>query len=136
MNQTLNSSSPEIENEEDIMNFSDTLFMEEREESVSNNKRVTKELTINETLKLEEQQLQRELKRQNNEQKYVFKKRGLYLMIGCGTVYAIIVITDTILSNAFNWEMSSLTNGFVELLKFIISTLIGFVFSESKKENE
>lgn len=70
--------------------------------------------------------------------KHVYKKHGLHLMIGCGIAYFVIVLFDTIFKNCFDWEMSTLSSGLVELLKFTISTLIGFVFSENinKDKNE
>lgn len=66
--------------------------------------------------------------------KHVYKKHGLKLMIGCGIMYCSLVLIDTALLNFFKWETSGLMTGFVELLKFVISTLIGYVFSEIKKD--
>ena len=67
--------------------------------------------------------------------KHVYKKHGLKLMIGCGIAYILMVIFDTITIN-FGWQTSSLASGLVELLKFVISTLIGFVFSENVKKDK
>lgn len=67
----------------------------------------------------------------------IYKYNGFYLLIGCGLTYLLIVILDTIFSNALKWETSELTEGFLELVKFVISTLMGYVFSETKKnEND
>lgn len=68
--------------------------------------------------------------------KHVYKKHGLKLMVGCGIAYFIIVIFDTLCVNIGSWTTSSLTSGFVELLKFTASTLIGFVFSENLKKDK
>lgn len=68
-------------------------------------------------------------------EKHVYKKHGLNLMIGCIIGYGAVIVLDTIIS-AFGWQISSLTQGFVELLKFLISTLIGFVFSENLKKDK
>ncbi|MDE6673085.1 MAG: lung seven transmembrane receptor family protein [Ruminococcus sp.] len=65
--------------------------------------------------------------------KHIYKHHGFQLLIGCGVVYLSIVILDTIVSNAFNWKSSELTKEFLELVKFVISTLIGYVFSETQK---
>lgn len=65
--------------------------------------------------------------------KHLYKQHGFHLLIGCGIAYLVLVIFDVIVSNAFSWKQSELMNGFVELLKFVISTLIGYVFSETQK---
>lgn len=65
--------------------------------------------------------------------KHIYKHHGFQLLIGCGLIYFLIVIADTVFSNLFNWKTSELTTGFVELVKFVISTLIGYVFSETQK---
>lgn len=67
-------------------------------------------------------------------EKSAFKRYGLFLIVGCLCAYLLIVIISSILENVFNWEVSSLTTSFVELLKFLVSTLIGYVFSETIKE--
>ena len=69
----------------------------------------------------------------DREETHALKKYGFQLIIGCLIGYCIIVILDSILCNVFNWETSSIATSFVELLKFLVSTLIGFVFSESTK---
>lgn len=46
------------------------------------------------------------------------------------------MILDTVVSNAFSWKSSELTTGFVELVEFVISTLIGYVFSEVQKRKK
>lgn len=67
--------------------------------------------------------------------KHWYKKYGLDLMIGCGVVYILLVVFDTIACNLLEWQTSELMNGLIELLKFVVSTLIGFVFSESRKKD-
>lgn len=65
-----------------------------------------------------------------------FKQHGLRVIIGCLIGYFLIVVLDSILFNVFEWQTSTLVTSFVELLKFLVSTLIGFVFSETiKSEN-
>ena len=66
-------------------------------------------------------------------EEHTLKKYGFRLIIGCLVGYFLIVILDFVLCNVFNWETSSISTSFVELLKFLVSTLIGFVFSESTK---
>lgn len=67
--------------------------------------------------------------------KHWYKKYGLDLMIGCGVVYILLVLFDSITCNMFKWQTSELMNGLIELLKFVVSTLIGFVFSENRKKD-
>lgn len=67
--------------------------------------------------------------------KHLYKKYGLRLMIGCGIAYILIVISDTLLG-CFGKEISTLSTGLIELLKFVISTLIGFVFAEIPKNDK
>lgn len=67
--------------------------------------------------------------------KHWYKKYGLYLMIGCGIAYIVLVIFDTVTCNIWSWKTSELMTGLIELLKFVVSTLIGFVFFESKKKD-
>lgn len=66
-------------------------------------------------------------------EKHVYKRHALNLLIGCGIGYFVLVIGDTIVTN-LGWVQSPLAEGLVELLKFIISTLIGFVFSDKLKD--
>ena len=68
--------------------------------------------------------------------KHVYKKKGFDLLVGCGIAYFLLVVFDTIVINAFSWKTSVLSEGFIELLKFIMSTLIGFVFSETKNKSD
>ena len=67
--------------------------------------------------------------------KHVYKKHGLKLMVGCIIGYGALVLFDSIIVN-FGWKISSLAQGYVELLKFLVSTLIGFVFSETLKKDK
>lgn len=79
--------------------------------------------------------LEQKAKYADRMEKHIYKKHGLHLMIGCLIAYGTLVVLDTLIPN-FNIEMSKLSDGFVELLKFIVSTLIGFVFSESLKHDK
>lgn len=81
------------------------------------------------------EELERQANYADRMEKHVYKKHGLKLMIGCGIAYIILVVFDTITIN-IGWQTSSLSNGLVELLKFVISTLIGFVFSENVKKDK
>lgn len=66
--------------------------------------------------------------------KHIYKRLGFRLLVGCGIAYLVLVILDMVLINfCKSWEQSPLVNSFVELLKFVISTLIGYVFSETTK---
>lgn len=67
-------------------------------------------------------------------QTLILREKALGFMIGCLVGYLLIVIADTIVIN-IGMQTSTMTNGFVELVKFIISTLIGFTFSESLKND-
>lgn len=80
-----------------------------------------------------EEELERKAKIIDKMDKHLYKQHGFHLLIGCGIAYLVLVIFDVIVSNAFSWKQSELMNGFVELLKFVISTLIGYVFSETQK---
>ena len=79
--------------------------------------------------------LEQKAKYADRMEKHIYKKHGLHLMIGCLIAYGALVVLDTLVPN-FKIEMSKLSDGFVELLKFIVSTLIGFVFSESLKHDK
>lgn len=64
----------------------------------------------------------------------IYRSRGFWLMIGCLGAYLFLVIFDSLIS--FNGhKISDLAGNFVELLKFVVSTLIGFVFSENLKND-
>lgn len=81
-------------------------------------------------------EIEEKVKLADKMEKHVYKKHALHVMVACGTVYLSLVIFDTVVMNAFSWKSSSLMQGFVELLKFVISTLIGFVFSENIKKKD
>ena len=66
--------------------------------------------------------------------KHVYKKHGLNLLWASGIAYIIIVILDTVFTNALGWQTSELTQGLIELLKFLVSTLMGYVFCETSKK--
>lgn len=69
-------------------------------------------------------------------EKTAFKRYGLFMIIGCLSAYFLIVVVSSILENVFEWQVSTLTTSFVELLKFLVSTLIGYVFSETIKSKD
>ena len=66
-----------------------------------------------------------------------FKKHGFKLIVCCLAAYGIIAVGDYIISNFIGWQVNTLLTNFVELLKFTISSLIGYVFAEitDKKED-
>lgn len=69
-------------------------------------------------------------------EKTTFKRYGLFLIVGCLGAYFLIVVLSSILENVCGWAISSLATSFVELLKFLVSTLIGYVFSETIKSKD
>ena len=69
-------------------------------------------------------------------EKSAFKRYGLFMIIGCLVAYFLIVALSSILENLCGWTVSTLTTSFVELLKFLVSTLIGYVFSETVKNKD
>lgn len=79
--------------------------------------------------------LEQKAKYADRMERHIYKRHGYQLMIGCLIAYGALVLVDTFIPN-FNIEMSKLSDGFVELLKFIVSTLIGFVFSENLKNDK
>lgn len=109
-----NTNALDINNEKDDINFNDNRDTE----TLNNDKAIWLENQANYVDRME---------------KHWFKKYGLNLMIGCGIVYIALVIFDTITYNIWEWKASELMTGLIELLKFVVSTLIGFVFSENLK---
>lgn len=68
--------------------------------------------------------------------KHIYKKHGLNLLWATGIAYIIMVIFDTIITNVFSWQTSELMHGLIELLKFLVSTLMGYVFCETSKKDK
>lgn len=64
----------------------------------------------------------------------LYRQYALWLLIGCLFCYALTVALDSIMS-INNWEISSMAENFIELLKYVVSTLLGFVFSENLKND-
>ena len=81
-----------------------------------------------------EKKLDKQVKMLDKFDKHLYKLHALHLLVGCGIAYLTLVIFEMIVTNAFSWHIGELMNGFIELLKFIISTLIGYVFSENQKD--
>ncbi len=80
-----------------------------------------------------EDELEKQARYHEKMDKYLYKRHAFHLLIGCGITYLFLVILDMIVSNLFGWNPSDLLDRFIELLKFVISTLIGYVFSENHK---
>lgn len=106
--------------------------IEEPLEQSDQNQTTSTLLSENDAVKFE-QRMQMKMQLMDRKEKHALKKYGFQLIIGCLIGYFIIVILDFILCNSLNWETSSIASSFVELLKFLVSTLIGFVFSENTK---
>ncbi len=64
--------------------------------------------------------------------KHRYKRRGFQLILLCILLYTLIVVGDSFLK-AYGLEISTYVDGFIELIKFLISTLVGFVFADSFK---
>lgn len=83
-----------------------------------------------------EEKLERQAQILDKIDKHFYKLQAFRLLIGCGIAYLVLVILEMIIINAFSWNTGELMNSFVELLKFVISTLIGYVFSETQKHKD
>ena len=83
----------------------------------------------------ESERLERQFKYADRMERHIYKKQGFRLLIGCLIGYGVLVIFDTIIAK-FGFTISEFSNGFIELLKFVVSTLIGFVFSENLKSDK
>ena len=94
-------------------------------------RRLTEENVSDKLTKTLEQQIQYA----NRMERHIYKRQGFLLRIGCLIAYGFLVIFDTLVPT-FGFQISKLSDGFVELLKFIVSTLIGFVFSENLKNDK
>lgn len=68
--------------------------------------------------------------------KHYYKRKGFQFILACLIGYAVIVIIDSVLQTFFEIKISSYADGFIELLKYIISTLIGFVFADTRHKDE
>lgn len=79
--------------------------------------------------------MEAEFKYAERMEKHVYKRHGLVLLICSGIAYIILVVFDTLVINN-GWQTSPFMEGLVELIKFTISTLIGFVFSEKLKDKQ
>lgn len=79
--------------------------------------------------------LEQKAKYANLMERHIYKRHGLHLLIGCLCAYGLVVVFDTF-TPLMNVKISEFSSGFVELLKFVVSTLIGFVFSESLKNDK
>jgi len=86
-------------------------------------------------LKLYQKMLRLKAENADRMDKHFYKRKGLHLIVVCIILYLVIVTGDSLLS-AKGYQISSYADGFVELLKFLISTLIGYVFVDSVKHKE
>lgn len=68
--------------------------------------------------------------------KHYYKQKGFHFILGCLVGYGAIVVIDSVLQTFFDVKISSYADGFIELLKYIISTLIGFVFADTRHKDE
>ena len=68
--------------------------------------------------------------------KHYYKRKGFQFILICLIGYAVIVIIDSVLQTFFEIKISSYADGFIELLKYIVSTLIGFVFADTRHKDE
>lgn len=69
----------------------------------------------------------------DNMDRHKYKRYGFWMIVGALSAFLMISILDSILLNRISeYKTSSVTEGFVDLLKYIIPTLIGFVFADSK----
>lgn len=62
------------------------------------------------------------------------EKKGFILLFCCLSVYGILISCEYVFSNIWDWEVSNTMQGYTELLKFMVSTLVGYLFSETKKK--
>lgn len=68
--------------------------------------------------------------------KHNYKKKGFVFILICLASYLVIVVGDSLLQTFCEVKISSYADGFIELLKYIISTLIGFVFADTRSKND
>lgn len=85
--------------------------------------------------KKETESLEQKAKYADRMERHIYKRHGLHLLIGCLIAYGLVVVFDTFVP-LLKVTTSEFSSGFVELLKFVVSTLIGFVFSESLKNDK
>lgn len=83
----------------------------------------------------ESEKLEKQVRYADRMERHIYKRYGYKLLIGCLLGYGFLVLFDTIISG-FNFAISAFADSFVELLKFVVSTLIGFVFSENLKNDK
>lgn len=67
-------------------------------------------------------------------QAIALKDRAFFLMIACGIVLLLLYIADVVIVNN-EWKNSELLTSTYELLKFLLSSLIGVVFSTKLLNN-
>ena len=79
--------------------------------------------------------LEAEFKYAEKMEKHVYKRHGLNLLICSGVVYVLLVIFDTVIINS-GYQTSPFMEGLLEMIKFIISTLIGFVSFYNIKDKQ
>ena len=82
----------------------------------------------------ESERLERQFRYADRMERHIYKRQGFRLLIGCLIGYGYLVIFDTIIVSS-GLTTSTFFEGFIELLKFVVSTLIGFVFSENLKSD-
>lgn len=81
------------------------------------------------------QSLEQKAKYADRMERHIYKRHGLHLLVGCLIGYGALVVFDTFVP-LMNVTTSEFSSALGELLKFVISTLIGFVFSENLKNDK
>ena len=74
--------------------------------------------------------IESKLKMEKARESRYFRERGFKLIIICLIAYALIAVVVSIISACTDWDPDTTVTGFTELLKFIISSLIGYVFAD------
>ncbi|WP_312280966.1 hypothetical protein [Oscillibacter sp.] len=77
--------------------------------------------------------LEKKIRAARKLQNIMLKDKGFRVMLLCITLASGTYVSDCILINR-GMESSSLMTGFFEMLKFIISILIGFVFAKPAED--
>lgn len=69
----------------------------------------------------------------DNMDRHKYKRYGFWLIVATMVAFLLVAILDSFLVNFISeYKTSSITEGFIDLLKYIIPTLIGFVFADTK----
>lgn len=69
----------------------------------------------------------------DNMDRHKYKRYGFWTIVGTLGAFLIISVIDMFLvNNVKDYQESSILEGFIDLLKYVIPTLIGFVFADSK----